>query len=397
MHAYNATMNAVDQFDQNIARYNFNRKTVKWWKRALTRLLHVAKVQCMILYNKTHEDEQLTTVWVHCGIGETTDGWHPLFSTTLSPPSITSQNERPPLSLQYSPNRVEEEPNTKLQSAQPWRRGELHTRCHAAEWRLFPWPAEQVRWGGSQSRPCSVRRLGSPGWCRGVLCRWGGGRPTPLFVRLHSIRFPNNVSNDALSDPAPDACPAVVEGNGETRLICEEDSGQLLPGPVQMAPSPHCRARQCGRVNGFLTAALLECSPASWRRLWIVDGLTFTWTTLISWRLSVVEAIDRSRSVERYRKWSSCVLVQRGCPEGGCYVTLPVARNRPCSRWMTEWLTCRRLATSVMDTASPSHARARPQARMPSLRLDGKITQSQIPTNSITTQSESNIRSATII
>ena len=62
VHAYNATMNAVDQFDQNIARYNFNRKTVKWWKRALTRLLHVAKVQCMILYNKTHEDEQLTTV-----------------------------------------------------------------------------------------------------------------------------------------------------------------------------------------------------------------------------------------------------------------------------------------------------------------------------------------------
>ena len=43
-------MNAVDQFDQNIAYYAFNRKTVKWRKRALTHLLHVAIIQSMLLY-----------------------------------------------------------------------------------------------------------------------------------------------------------------------------------------------------------------------------------------------------------------------------------------------------------------------------------------------------------
>ena len=54
-------MNAVDQFDHNIAYYCFNRKTVKWWKCALTNLIHVSKVQSMIVLNmgKTPE-EQMT-------------------------------------------------------------------------------------------------------------------------------------------------------------------------------------------------------------------------------------------------------------------------------------------------------------------------------------------------
>ena len=51
VHDYNASMNAVDQFDQNMSYYAFNKKTLKWWKQASTRLLHVGKVQCMILYN----------------------------------------------------------------------------------------------------------------------------------------------------------------------------------------------------------------------------------------------------------------------------------------------------------------------------------------------------------
>ena len=48
---YNDCMNAVDQFDQNMAYYCFNWKTVKWWKRALTHLIHVSKVQSMIVFN----------------------------------------------------------------------------------------------------------------------------------------------------------------------------------------------------------------------------------------------------------------------------------------------------------------------------------------------------------
>ena len=50
----------------------------------------------------------------------------------------------------------------------------------------------------------------------------------------------NSVWNETLTDPAPDVSPAVVEGNGEARLICEEDSGPLLPCPVQTAPTQRC-------------------------------------------------------------------------------------------------------------------------------------------------------------
>lgn len=52
-------MNGVDVLDQHLSYYSFNRKTVKWWKRAATHLLHVAKVQALILYNK-NEDVKLS-------------------------------------------------------------------------------------------------------------------------------------------------------------------------------------------------------------------------------------------------------------------------------------------------------------------------------------------------
>ena len=45
---YNKFMN-VDQVDQYLAFYSFNRKTVKWWKRAATHLLHLAPVQAHII------------------------------------------------------------------------------------------------------------------------------------------------------------------------------------------------------------------------------------------------------------------------------------------------------------------------------------------------------------
>ena len=49
---YNKFMKGVDQVDQYLAFYSFNRKTVKWWKRAATHLLHLARVQAHIIYRK---------------------------------------------------------------------------------------------------------------------------------------------------------------------------------------------------------------------------------------------------------------------------------------------------------------------------------------------------------
>ncbi|KAL8592536.1 hypothetical protein ACOMHN_030221 [Nucella lapillus] len=50
VHSYNNNMNGVDQFDQHIQYYSFNRKTWKWWKRACFHLLHLAKVQAYLIY-----------------------------------------------------------------------------------------------------------------------------------------------------------------------------------------------------------------------------------------------------------------------------------------------------------------------------------------------------------
>ena len=62
--------------------------------------------------------------------------------------------------------------------------------------------------------------------------------------------LPNNVSNEALSDPVPDASPAVVEGNSEARLICEEYSRPLLSGSAQIAPTPRCTGVAVSRGPG---------------------------------------------------------------------------------------------------------------------------------------------------
>ncbi|KAK7095512.1 hypothetical protein V1264_006908 [Littorina saxatilis] len=49
---YNANMDGVDNFDQNLGYYSFYRKTVKWWKRMAFHLIHLAKVQAYILYKQ---------------------------------------------------------------------------------------------------------------------------------------------------------------------------------------------------------------------------------------------------------------------------------------------------------------------------------------------------------
>ncbi|KAK7461574.1 hypothetical protein BaRGS_00038659 [Batillaria attramentaria] len=50
VHLYNQNMNGLDNFDQNIQYYSFNRKTWKWWKRAAFHLLHLAKVQSFLVF-----------------------------------------------------------------------------------------------------------------------------------------------------------------------------------------------------------------------------------------------------------------------------------------------------------------------------------------------------------
>ncbi|KAK7482349.1 hypothetical protein BaRGS_00026368, partial [Batillaria attramentaria] len=47
---YNHHMKGVDNFDQHLAYYSFHRKTVKWWKRVAMHMIHLAKVQCFLLY-----------------------------------------------------------------------------------------------------------------------------------------------------------------------------------------------------------------------------------------------------------------------------------------------------------------------------------------------------------
>ena len=49
---YNQFMKGVDQMDQNLSYYSFNRKTLKWWKRMATHLIHLAKVQAYLLYKQ---------------------------------------------------------------------------------------------------------------------------------------------------------------------------------------------------------------------------------------------------------------------------------------------------------------------------------------------------------
>ena len=51
---YNTYMKGVDQMDQYLAFCSFNSKTLKWWKRAATHLLHLARVQAHIIYRKNN-------------------------------------------------------------------------------------------------------------------------------------------------------------------------------------------------------------------------------------------------------------------------------------------------------------------------------------------------------
>ena len=51
-------------------------------------------------------------------------------------------------------------------------------------WHLFPWLAEHVGWGGTQSCPCSIGQLGSPEWCRVVFYHWGGYMLTHVITDL---------------------------------------------------------------------------------------------------------------------------------------------------------------------------------------------------------------------
>ncbi|KAK7478009.1 hypothetical protein BaRGS_00030767 [Batillaria attramentaria] len=53
---YNKKMKGVDQFDQNVSYYSFYRKTVKWWKRTVFHLLHLAKLQSYLLYKMNAEN-----------------------------------------------------------------------------------------------------------------------------------------------------------------------------------------------------------------------------------------------------------------------------------------------------------------------------------------------------
>ena len=52
VHHYNQHMNGVDLFDQHMSYYTFSRKTMKWWKRAATHFVHMAKIQAFILHRK---------------------------------------------------------------------------------------------------------------------------------------------------------------------------------------------------------------------------------------------------------------------------------------------------------------------------------------------------------
>lgn len=54
VHMYNQSIGGIDTMDQHLSYYAFNRKTMKWWKRAATHLIHIAKVQAHILFKKSH-------------------------------------------------------------------------------------------------------------------------------------------------------------------------------------------------------------------------------------------------------------------------------------------------------------------------------------------------------
>ncbi|GFO48270.1 PiggyBac transposable element-derived protein 4 [Plakobranchus ocellatus] len=60
VHEYNKYMKGVDQVDMYLAFYSFNRKTLKWWKRAATHLIHLTRVQAHDLYKKENRGNKNT-------------------------------------------------------------------------------------------------------------------------------------------------------------------------------------------------------------------------------------------------------------------------------------------------------------------------------------------------
>ncbi|XP_030751366.1 piggyBac transposable element-derived protein 4-like [Sitophilus oryzae] len=51
---YNANMNFVDKFDQNLNLYKINRKSKKWWHRIFFYFLDAAVVNAFVLYKELH-------------------------------------------------------------------------------------------------------------------------------------------------------------------------------------------------------------------------------------------------------------------------------------------------------------------------------------------------------
>lgn len=61
IHQYNKCMNGCDRLDQSVSYYcQYNRKTIKWWKRIFLWLLEVTQVNSFILYQLSHPDQKLT-------------------------------------------------------------------------------------------------------------------------------------------------------------------------------------------------------------------------------------------------------------------------------------------------------------------------------------------------
>src|SRR6218665_3537729 len=59
---YTAKMGAVDHADHLCASYNFNRRSVKWWRKSFFRLLEVACINSFILYNINRQQQNLVAV-----------------------------------------------------------------------------------------------------------------------------------------------------------------------------------------------------------------------------------------------------------------------------------------------------------------------------------------------
>jgi hypothetical protein len=61
LHAYNMSMNECDRVDQSVSYYgNYDRKTVKWWKRIFYWLLEICQANAYILHSLTRNEDKKT-------------------------------------------------------------------------------------------------------------------------------------------------------------------------------------------------------------------------------------------------------------------------------------------------------------------------------------------------